>query len=310
MTLVDDDQLAASAPGRARPPARRRPAVSLCVPAYQAAPHLRTTVESLLAQTHDDFEVVIVDNHSSDGTSAIAESFTDSRVRLVRNDSTVPIIDNFNRAVRLCHGEFVKLVCADDVIAPGCIAAQADILRRHPGVALVSARTDFIDSDGGLLRPARGLRGITGLRRADHVVRRLVRSGTNPIGAPVATMFRRADFDRAGGFRDDVELFYSDADLWVRLLQHGDFYGIPEVLASFRFGCDTVSATMAARSQLVQQGRFTRRLAADRRWGITALDHAAGRLNACNKQVRRTVLFGLSKRRAARNRTTAIPSAG
>lgn len=291
-------------------PQRRRPTVSVCVPAYQAAPHLRATLASLLAQDHDDFEVVVVDNHSSDGTSSIVESFSDSRIRLVRNSATVPIIDNFNLAVRLSRGEFVKLVCADDLVAPGCIAAQAAILRKYPAVALVSARTDFIDSDGDLLRPARGLHGIVGRHRADHVVRQVVRSGTNPIGAPVAAMFRRADFDRVGGFRDDVELFYSDADLWVRLLAHGDFYGIPAALASFRFGCDTVSATMAARSQIAQQGQFTRRLAQDNRWGISRTDHAVGRLNAYNKQIRRTVLFALSRRRAARRASGRLPSAG
>lgn len=281
-----------------------RPAVSLCVPAYQAEHHLRATIDSLLAQNYDDFEVVIVDNHSSDGTSKIVESIADKRVRVVRNDSTLPIIDNFNAAVRLSRGEFVKLVCADDVLDPDCVAVQSAILRRFPGVALVGAQTDFIDGDGALLRPARGLRGIAGRRRSDHVVRRLVRSGTNPIGAPVATMFRRSDFDRCGGFRDDP-LFYSDADLWVRLLQHGEFYGIPRALASFRFGSETVSATLAARSQFAQQGEFVRRLSTDRRWSITRLDLVLGRLNAFDKQVRRCILFAISKRRGTRRRQVA-----
>lgn len=309
--LVHAGPLAPAAPDpeHADTSARARPTVSICVPAYQAASHLRATLVSLLAQDHDDFEVVVVDNHSSDGTSAIVESFSDNRIRLVRNSATVPIIDNFNLAVRLSRGEFVKLVCADDLIAPGCIAAQAAILREYPTVALVSARTDFIDSDGDLLRPARGLHSIVGRHRADHVIRALVRSGTNPIGAPVAAMFRRADFDRVGGFRDDVELFYSDADLWVRLLAHGDFYGISTALASFRFGCDTVSATLAARSQIAQQGQFTRRLARDNRWGISRTDHAVGRLNAYNKQIRRAVLFALSRRRAARRASDRLPSA-
>jgi glycosyltransferase involved in cell wall biosynthesis len=281
-----------------------RPAVSLCVPAYQAEQHLRATIESLLTQTHGNFEVVIVDNHSSDGTAQIVDSIADDRVRVVRNESTLPIIENFNTAVRLCRGEFVKLVCADDILEPDCVAVQSAILRRFPDVALVGAQTDFIDGDGALLRPARGLRGITGRHRAEHVVRRLVRSGTNPIGAPVATMFRRADFDRCGGFRDDP-LFYSDADLWVRLLQHGEFYGIPRTLASFRFGSETVSATLAARSQFAQQGEFVRRLSTDRRWGITSLDVILGRLNAFDKQVRRCVLFAISKRRGTRRRQAA-----
>lgn len=210
-------------------------------------------------------------------------------------------------AIRSSRGEFVKLVCADDVLDPNCVAAQSEILRRFPSVALVGAQTDFIDSDGALLRPARGLHGIEGHCRAEHVVRRLVRSGTNPIGAPVATMFRRDDFVRSGGFRDDP-LFLSDADLWVRLLEHGDFYGIPRTLASFRFSSDSVSATTAARSQLAQQQAFVRRLRADRRWGISRRDQVVSRLNAYDKQVRRCVLFAISKRRGIRRRQVTGPS--
>jgi glycosyltransferase involved in cell wall biosynthesis len=278
------------------------PKVSLCVPAYQAERHLRSTIESLLAQNYHDFELVIVDNNSSDGTRAILKGFDDSRIRVIRNESTLPLVDNFNLAVAQCRGEFVKLVCADDILYPECIAAQSAILEGNADVALVSVQTDFVDDDGSLLRPARGLRGIVGRRRSDQVVRQTVRSGTNPIGAPVAAMFRREDFIKTGGFRDDL-LFLSDADLWVRLLQHGEFYGIPRTLASFRFGSASVSATMAARSQLSQHKEFSRALSAQRWWGVTRLDRMIGWINTYDMQLRRTVLFGISKWRDARRHT-------
>jgi glycosyltransferase involved in cell wall biosynthesis len=278
-----------------------RPMVSLCVPAYQAERHLRRTIESLLAQSHLDFELIIIDNHSSDGTADIAGSFHDSRIRVVHNDATLPLVRNWNCAVELCRGEYVKLVCADDILYPECIAAQSEILQRNPGVALVSAQTDFVDDDGVLLRPARGLRGIVGRHPADQVIRQMVRSGTNPIGAPVATMFRRSDFLRSGGFRDEL-LFLSDADLWVRLLQFGDFFGIPRTLGAFRFCSSSVSATMAARSQLAQHKTFYRALSAHPRWGVTRLDRGIGWVNMYDKQLRRTVLFEISKRRDARRR--------
>jgi glycosyltransferase involved in cell wall biosynthesis len=278
---------------------RDRPKVSLCVPAYQAERHIRATIESLLAQRYLDFELVIVDNNCSDSTPEILKDFDDSRIRVIRNESTLPLVDNFNRAVQLCRGEFVKLVCADDVLHPECIARQSAVLERHPEVALVSVQTDFVDDNGLLLRPARGLRGIIGRHSADRVVRQTVRSGTNPVGAPMAVMFRRDDFIRSGGFRDEL-LFLSDADLWLRLLQYGEFYGIPRTLASFRFGSTTVSARMAARSQLAQQKAFVRALSAQQRWGVTRLDRLIGWANRYDKQLRRTVLFEISKRRDAR----------
>jgi glycosyltransferase involved in cell wall biosynthesis len=278
---------------------RDRPKVSLCVPAYQAERHVRGTVESLLAQRYLDFEIVIVDNNCSDRTPEILKDFDDSRIRVIRNESTLPLVDNFNHAVQLCRGEFVKLVCADDILHPDCIARQSAVLERHPEVALVSVQTDFVDDDGALLRPARGLRGIIGRQPADRVVRQTVRSGTNPVGAPMAVMFRRDDFLHSGGFRDEL-LFLSDADLWLRLLHYGDFYGIPRTLASFRFGSTTVSARMAARSQLAQHKAFVRALSAQQQWGITRLDRVLGWINRYDKQLRRTVLFEISKRRDAR----------
>ncbi|MGE0781911.1 glycosyltransferase family 2 protein [Mycolicibacterium sp.] len=275
--------------------------MSLCVPAYQAERHLGTTLESLLAQRYTDFEIVVVDNHSTDGTAELLASFDDSRIRVVRNEKTLSMVDNFNLAVNLCRGPLVKLVCADDIVDEHGIAAQAAVLQRHPDIALVGVQTDFVDDHGTLLRPARGLRGITGRHSADEVVRRIVRSGTNPIGAPVAAMFRRADFLRVGGFRDEL-LFVSDTDLWVRLLSHGDFYGIPRALASFRIGSISASAATAARSQLGQQTALVRKLSADPRWGITRRDRLIGRLNAYDKQLRRIGLFQLAKMLDARRR--------
>lgn len=276
-----------------------RPRVSVCVPAYQAERHIRRTIESLLAQRYDDFEVVVLDNNCTDGTAEVLNSFDDSRIRVIRNDCTVPLVDNFNRAVAECRGEYVKLVCADDILHPECIAAQTAVLDGNPDVALVGVQTDFVDDEGALLRPSRGLRGVIGRHPATRVVRRIVRSGTNPIGAPAAVMFRRDDFDRAGGFRDEL-LFLADVELWVRLLQHGEFYGIPRTLASFRFGSQTVSATMAARSQLAQYRAFVGMLAAQECWGITGTDRVICRVNTYDKQLRRVILFAISKRRDAR----------
>ena len=114
----------------------RRPKVSLCIPAFQAELYLQATIDSALAQDYGDFEVVIVDNNSSDGTRDILESVNDERVRVIRNRTTLPMADNFNLAVRHCDGDFVKLVCADDTLEPDCLTTQVAITRTQPGRCL------------------------------------------------------------------------------------------------------------------------------------------------------------------------------
>jgi glycosyltransferase involved in cell wall biosynthesis len=285
----------------------KRPKVSLCIPAYQAEDYLQATIDSVLAQNYADMEIVVVDNNSSDGTRAILESIDDDRVRVVRNPATLSMADNFNLAVQLCQGTFVKLLCADDTLEPGCLAAQAAVLEDNPDVALVASQTDFIDDDGVLLLRARGLRGIVGRQSAQRVVRQVVRSGRNPIGAPVAAMFRRADFDRCGGFDGDL-LFVMDMDLWVRLLRNGDFVGVPRALASFRVRTDSSTALTAASSQLAQQLEFVRRMYEDTRWEVSAFDRAIGRVRAFDMQLRRCLLFELSRMRVVTRHRRAFRS--
>ncbi|MFC0450118.1 glycosyltransferase [Rhodococcus jostii] len=292
------EAVAGSTPGLDR---ERPPTVSLCIPAYQAERHLRTTLDSVLAQTFTDLEIVIVDNNSSDGTRDILDGLHDDRVRIIRNTTTVPMVDNFNLAIRESRGRFVKLVCADDTIEPECVATQAAVLEADAEVALVSVRTDFIDDEGALLRPARGLGGIVGRQPGQRVVRRIIRSGSNPIGPPVAAMFRRVDFDRCGGFRGEL-LFPMELDLWSRLVKKGDFVGVPRTLASFRIGSDSNTALTSARSQLAQQLEFASRLINDPEWEIPLSDRVLGRINSYDMQMRRSLLFALSALRASRRK--------
>jgi glycosyltransferase involved in cell wall biosynthesis len=281
------------------------PKASICIPAYQAVRHLRATIDSVLAQNYRELEILVVDNNSTDGTREILETIKDDRVRIIRNATTLSIYDNWNRAVRETRGEFVKLVCADDLIEPDCVSAQIAVLEDHPDVSLVSARADFIDDKNMLLRRGTGLRGIVGRNSGKRVVKQIVRSGSNPIGPSAAVMFRRVDFDRCGGFGGDL-LFPMDLDLWVRLLRGGDFFGLPRTLASFRIWNGSITASTSATTQRAQLTEFARRLIDDPQWPISGTDRMLGRLNSYDVQF--AMLYELSRLRARWRRRQIIPS--
>lgn len=276
-----------------------RPKVSVCIPAYQAEEYLQKVIDSVLAQEHDDLELVVIDNNSSDGTAAILAAVNDVRLRVIRNATTLPLIDNWNCAIGHARGEFVKLICADDTLEPDCIGAQAAVLEDMPEVAVVAVRTDFIDDNDELILPSRGLRGIEGRVSADRVVQRIVQCGGNPIGAPLAVMFRTADFARAGGFTTDFP-FLADMDLWVRLLRGGDFYGVPGTHASFRVRRGSMSGLTSSRVQLAQSLDFDRRLFDDPRWGISTIDRVRGRIRCYEQALRRMALFAVTTWRVSR----------
>lgn len=283
----------------------RYPKVSVVVPAYQAEQYLQGVVDSVLAQDYADLELVVIDNNSSDGTRAILEAVKDDRLRVIRNATTLPALDNWNFGIRQARGDFVKLICVDDALRPDCVRAQATVLESMREVALVSVRTDYVDDDDEVVMGSRGLPGIVGRVPAERVVQQIVRSGGNPIGGPVSVMFRREDFERSSGFTTDFP-FLADMHLWVRLLRNGDFYGVAGTHASFRIRRGSMHGLTSAREQLAQSIEFDRLLADDPRWGISTADRVRGRVRCYEQTLRRTVLFGATTWRVSRRRHRPI----
>lgn len=249
-------------------------AVSICIPAYQASRFIRYTLESVLAQTFTDFEVVVLNNCSTDNTAAIVAGFSDPRIRLEHNDAVLPLPANWNRVVRLSRSPLVKLVCADDVIYPRNLESQVTALAATPSAALVACRHDLIDSNGATIYNGGGLRWLLGPRTRTEVVRAIVRHGGNPIGDPGSVLFRRKAFEAAGGFADNQPML-GDISLWVRLLDHGDFVGQAESLAASRVHDASITKRVAVEQQAVQ-ATLIRQLATSGQYRVRAFDRLVG----------------------------------
>ncbi len=241
--------------------------VSVCIPAFRAGETLAATVASVVAQTHGDWELVIVDDHSDDDTLDVAHGFDDERIRVLANGATIGMASNFERAVAETKGDFVKLLCADDLIAPDCLLAQLEVLSSDPGLALTAARRDIIDGDGVVMTHDRGIPSyLAGRVDGPTVIRRVFRSGYNPVGEPACALFRRDAKDHAGPFSGLLP-GPTDLDMWFRILEHGDFYGDQRTLASFRLHPRSLTAT-TYRSYGNQDRTLFRRMAADPAWRV------------------------------------------
>jgi len=284
-----------------------KPAVSICIPAYNAERHLPATLRFVMAQTCPDLEILVLDNASTDATAELVARAGDPRIRLERNETTLSLPDNWNRAVELSRGALVKVVCADDLIHPDLTRRQRAVLDADDGVAVVANRRHLVDDDGTLLASSTGLRHLVGRFDGPAVATRVVRDGGNPIGESAAVMFRRATFDAVGGF-DEQLLFPMDLELWVRLLNHGDFVGLPEPMAAFRASAGSLSSRRL-RVQYDEQLELTRRIAADPRWQVRRRYRLLGRVGAPLARARREILFraAASPRRRSLSKVMAGP---
>jgi hypothetical protein len=133
--------------------ARPAPFVSIALPVYNGERYLAEAIDSLVAQTFTDFELVIVDNASTDRTAAICESYVarDPRIRYFRNATNLGVYRNFNKAFELSSGRYFKWASADDLCHPELVAKCIQVLDGDPRVVAAYAKTRFIDAEGNPL---------------------------------------------------------------------------------------------------------------------------------------------------------------
>jgi len=130
--------------------ATRQPYASIGLPVYNGQAYLAKAIESILAQTFTDFELIISDNASTDGTAAIAQSYAqrDPRIRYIRHQSNRGATWNFNHALTLARGRFFKWAAADDTIDPVYLQRCIEVFASHPEVIWVHTRSVKVDHQG------------------------------------------------------------------------------------------------------------------------------------------------------------------
>jgi glycosyltransferase involved in cell wall biosynthesis len=128
----------------------RCPRVSIGLPVYNGELYLREAIESILSQTYGDFELIISDNASTDGTEEIARTYanSDSRIWYRRNETNIGGMNNANLTFRLSRGEYYRMAAHDDRCAPTLLERCVEVLDRHPGVSVCLTAAISIDSDG------------------------------------------------------------------------------------------------------------------------------------------------------------------
>ena len=211
------------------------PLVSVCIPVYNGEAFLEETLQSVRAQTYANWELVVVDENSEDRTREIVERFQERNpgvpVQLHVNETRLGQALNMNRAMQWARGEFIKVLCADDLLEPDCLAAQVCALQKHPSAVLAGCSKKVIDAKGRHLFTVRPLRdGFLPGRRA---IQACLRAGRNLIGEPTMVLLRASALKEFPLMNREIP-YFTDLDLWLRLLVQGDLVFCRKPLGSFR----------------------------------------------------------------------------
>lgn len=223
------------------------PKVSVCIPTFNGAKYIKGALDSVLQQNYQDFEIVIVDNSSTDQTEfLVAELASQSeKIRFFKNSENIGLAGNLNKCIEHARGDYIKYLCVDDLLMPGCLEQMVAGLDAYPAVSLVCGGRLSINEAG---QPF-GLQNYStrsGIIPGYKVINRCLFGG-NFIGGPSAVMFRKSDAFAL--FREDLPQLM-DMVMWFGLLENRSLLSIGTPLCAIR--CHEDQITMAnVRSSLL-----------------------------------------------------------
>ena len=210
------------------------PTVSIVMSVYNGGEDLAPAIDSVLSQTFSDFEFVIINDGSKDGSLALLRDYEqrDARIRLIDQENTGLTVA-LRRGVEATRGEFVARMDADDFSMPTRLEKQVALLRSDERLAIISCHLEHFFDDGTV----KFLQTFEPNPRLSQLLTHFY----NPIGGHGQVLYRRSAYEAAGGYDPDYNLA-EDYDLWSRILQHGELGIVPETLYRYRTGHESVTS--------------------------------------------------------------------
>lgn len=200
------------------------PRVSVIMPVFNGAAYLAAAMNSVLAQTLQDWELIVIDDGSSDASASIAQAFTDPRIRLLKNPHNLGLPLTRNRGLDEAYGNYVAFLDSDDIALPQRLQQQINFLDANPGIAAVGASAQPINALGQVTSPDSRCPGDAAYCKA----RLLLGSYFN-----TSTFTARAQVLRVNRFDPSIALA-EDFDLYNRLCEHHCLVNLPQTLIQCR----------------------------------------------------------------------------
>ncbi len=203
-----------------------KPLVSVVIPIYNAERYLIQAIDSILSQTLENFELILINDASTDKTLQIIQKYKekDKRIRLINNKKNLQMAESLNLAIDQAESELIARMDQDDISLPNRLAVQYAFMKNHPNAAIVGNDIIIIDENDKVIgkrtypTSSKGLKGT------------LFRYSAF---AHPTVMFRKKPFQKVNGYNPKKHPC-EDIDLWFRLGQKNEFASIPEFLLKYR----------------------------------------------------------------------------
>lgn len=243
-----------------------KPLVSICIPTYNGAQYLPECLDAVLSQTFSDYELLIIDDQSSDNTWEILTQYAsqDDRIQLFKNEHNLGLVGNWNRCIKLSDGEWIKFVFQDDIIRPDCLELMLETA--HIDMPFVLCRRDFFfhsEIDDATKKYYMNIPRLdelfsgADLISQNQICHAVLTDFRNFFGEPTSTLIHRSVFERFGLFNPAM-VQLCDLEYWIRVSVNSGIKYIPDPLVQFRVHPSSTSSKNSKDSQVYRSSYMDR----------------------------------------------------
>lgn len=212
------------------------PTVSVIIPTFNRMDLIPETICSVLAQTFEDFEILVIDNGSSDNTAEVVKKINDPRIRYYWQEPSGAPAHPRNAGLRMARGEYICFLDSDDLWLPDKLESQLRLFKQHPDLKWVYSKTDFFEHETG---QTIGKKNSVTYHKGD-ICGELIKS--NFIASPTP-LVKRSVFEEVGGFNEKATFFArEDWELWLRIASRYPIGFVPRVLTKYRVHSGAISS--------------------------------------------------------------------
>lgn len=213
---------------------------SIILPVRNGGEYLKTCVQSIFSQTVADFNLIILDSGSTDGTIEWINTLNDPRAVIHLSEKPLSITENWDRIKHIPRNEWMTIIGHDDILHPGYLEEMTALINRHPGASLYQTHFDLVDANGKVMRHCKPM---PEKESAKGLLDKILDNTINIYGT--GFMMRSADYDRVGGIPLFPNLLSADYVLWLKLSRLAYLAVSPKTCFSYRVNQSTTITTKA-----------------------------------------------------------------
>jgi glycosyltransferase involved in cell wall biosynthesis len=228
---------------------------SIILPVRNGGEYLKECVQSILAQTNPDFELLVFENNSTDATLAWISSVQDSRIKIFPSDKNLNIEENWSRIVSVPKSQFMTMIGHDDVLDKNYLDIMSKLIQQYPDAGLYQAHFRYVDKDGKEIRKCVPM---AEKQTPPEVLHNFLCSKMDIMGT--GFMMRSAEYDRIGGIPAYANLLFADMELWTELARKSYLAVSQQECFSYRIHPAATTSTSVAQKAIQAYDRFVQYL--------------------------------------------------